>query len=112
MTRHCDGRVRQHHLRNLAQPLPLWAVPFVVRLVGEYVLEIIDDIEANFDESHSTEFAQFLNNNRPFVTLTSQRVTSYWNCYYRGRFPIRTDYAGFRVLDRWQRWIQIQKPAV
>src|SRR5690349_12406376 len=45
-TRYGDGWVRQRFLRRLlaAPVLARWMIPFIVQLVGEYVVEIIDDI--------------------------------------------------------------------
>ncbi|MFD8649867.1 hypothetical protein [Streptomyces mirabilis] len=44
-SRHHDGRVRQRHLEQITASGEPWAVPFVVQLAGEYVLEIIESIE-------------------------------------------------------------------
>ena len=38
-TRHHDGHVRERHLRSVIQLGYPWVVPFVVQLIGEYVVE-------------------------------------------------------------------------
>lgn len=43
-TRHHDGRVRQRHIEELFNPPREWVAPYVVRLIGEYVVEIIVSI--------------------------------------------------------------------
>jgi hypothetical protein len=39
-TRHHDGLVRQRHLEQVIGVWEPWVIPFVVQLVGEYVVEI------------------------------------------------------------------------
>src|SRR3954451_18784827 len=43
-TRHNDGFVRERHLRRLLHEEAVWVAPFVVQLLGEYVLEIVQII--------------------------------------------------------------------
>ncbi|MGW6128482.1 hypothetical protein ACWFNE_00515 [Cellulomonas sp. NPDC055163] len=52
-TRHHDGHVRQRALRTLLDgpwALQPWVVPYVVKLVDEYVVEIVDDVAAFLTE--------------------------------------------------------------
>jgi len=103
-TRHHDGFVRQRHAQEvLASDLP-WTTPFVVQLVGEYVLEIIVAIAAalrDLDTPGSTlrkRYGRFLAANPAFMELTSQRVISYWNAYYRFDYPRIYDYPAAALL--------------
>lgn len=79
-------------------------MPFVIQLVGEYVLEILVTIQHGLAEldtpgtSQHAAYGQFLAGNPGFLALTSQRVTSYWNCYYRSKYPDRRDYPGHTLL--------------
>jgi len=104
-TRHHDGRVRQRHLGWILPQPQTWVVPFVVQLVGEYVVEIVLDIQtglAELDVEGSPErrrYGAFVADNPAFVELTAQRVASYWDCYYRYRYPRRADYPGFTLLS-------------
>src|SRR3990167_2183438 len=38
-TRHCDGFIREKYCKNIIQLNHEWVVPYVFRLVGEYVIE-------------------------------------------------------------------------
>ncbi|WP_310530056.1 hypothetical protein [Nocardioides sp.] len=104
-TRHSDGFVRQTALRRvLASTDHPWTVPFVLQLLGEYVIEICDDIEL-FAETQlatrpgwATQFRSFADENPDFIVLTRQRATSYWECYYRGPHLYRVTYPGLRAL--------------
>ena len=105
LTRHHDGLIRQKYLTRIIAVDAAWLPPFVVQLVGEYVIEIIRVIEENLAFLDKSLYRQFLRLNPEFWTLTQQRVVSYWNCYYRS---YRRDvYPGFQVLDFFRRLQQI-----
>lgn len=97
-TRHHDGRVRQRYLEALLSSDEAWAAPFVVQLLGEYVLEILQVLDRGRSDLVRPTFAGFVSENPAFMILTRQRVVSYWSCYHRHRFPKRRDYPGFRAL--------------
>ncbi|MEN9360996.1 MAG: hypothetical protein RL095_2531 [Verrucomicrobiota bacterium] len=107
LTRHHDGYVRETHLRSIL-PLRLpWVPPFVIQLLGEYVIEIQNLIHMNLDVIRNPTYSQFIEDNREFITLTRQRIISYWNCYHRfsreeGIFLNRflKDYAAYQALER------------
>lgn len=97
LTRHHDGIVREKHLKQIISRDHAWIPPFVVQLVGEYVIEILQLIQDNLSLLNASVYAQFLQMNPELLARTKQRVASYWDCYHRN---VRLeDYAGFRVLD-------------
>ena len=97
LTRHHDGFIREKHLTRIIAVNATWVPPFVVQLLGEYVIEIIRVIENNLAVLDKSLYGRFLKLNPEFWALTQQRVISYWDCYHRSR---RKDtYPGFRVLD-------------
>ena len=98
LTRHHDGFVRQRALDKVVRLDEPWAVPFIIRLVGEYVVEIIEQIDQAFDGMSHHDIGRFVSSNSNFVQLTRARVTSYWDCYFR-RTP-RAQHVGFRLMDR------------
>jgi hypothetical protein len=98
LTRHHIGYVRQHALNQVLLLREPWAVPFIVRLVGEYVIEIIEQIDEAFGGLSVEGLGAFVADNPAFIQLTRARVVSYWDCYYR-TVP-REDYVGFRLMDR------------
>ncbi len=105
-TRHHDGFVRQRSVQQAIGSPHAWVVPFVVQLLGKYVIEImvaIRDSLSDLDAPASIQqalYGRFLAENPAFLELTSQRVASYWKCYYRSRYPCRTEYPGFRLFPR------------
>ncbi len=104
-SRHHDGFVRQRHLEQIVDGTDAWAVPFVVRLVGEHVLEIVTSIRhglADLDVPGSSRRAMYgdvVARNPLFFTLTEYRAVSYWSEYHRWRHPDLGSYPGRRVLD-------------
>lgn len=98
LTRHYDGFVRQRALSQILRVNAEWSIPFVVRLAGEYVMEIIAEIEERFAELPSDHMGAFVRANSDFIRLTRARVISYWNCYFR-HIP-RQDYVALRLMDR------------
>jgi hypothetical protein len=89
-SRHCDGFVRQRQLGTLLGSDEPWAAPFIVQLLGEYVIEICLDIERFARTAFPARPAMqegmsaFFRENRCFAELTRRRAASYWSCYHRG----------------------------
>ncbi|MCX5097771.1 hypothetical protein OOK36_56060 [Streptomyces sp. NBC_00365] len=104
-SRHHDGRVRQRHLKQITASGEPWAVPFVVQLAGEYVLEIIESIERGLPglaEPGSTQrqlYGEFIARNPAFFARTERRVVSYWSCYYRWKYGAFGLYPGCVLLE-------------
>lgn len=86
-SRHCDGHVREACLRSLIHSDTMWVVPFVVQLLGEYVIEIIRCIEENIAVMDRLLYGRFMAQNPAFVATTKRRIASYWDCYHRHRYP-------------------------
>ncbi|MFD8807933.1 hypothetical protein [Streptomyces sp. NPDC059597] len=105
-SRHCDGRVRQRHLEEIVGSADPWAVPYVVRLVGEYVVEILvvirDELRGLADPGTPGHLAygQFLVDNPVFFARVQRQVVSYWNCYHRSHNHASFQgYPGCTLLD-------------
>jgi hypothetical protein len=102
-TRHHDGYVRQRHLAYIVGAINLWVPAYVVRLAGEYIVEVIESIAAGLSEltvpgsDQRAAYGRFASENARFIDLTDARAASYWNEYYRARYQRLADYPG-RVL--------------
>jgi hypothetical protein len=96
LTRHHDGFLRQQRLERIIRSGNPWVPPFVVQLVGEYAIEIIDVIYEHLNSLDRPLYREFLQANPEFFTQTTQHVESYWDRYHR-RHP-REEYVGFKVL--------------
>lgn len=104
-SRHHDGRVRQRHLERIVASGEPWAVPFVVQLAGEHVLEIITSIAQGLPgltEPGSAQrrlYGEFIARNPAFFARTERRVVSYWSCYHRREYGAFGTYPGCVLLE-------------
>src|ERR1700720_3289282 len=92
LTRHNDGHVRQANLEKIIESSQPWVPAYVIRLLGEYVVEIQQLIAARLQSLDKDLFRNFLTANSEFLALTERRAVSYWDCYYRSQN--RDEYAG------------------
>ena len=104
-TRSNDGFERQRASRDLLADLRPWAAPFVVALIGEYVVEILLDIFDALTPDVERTLGAFIGENEVFWATTKRRVTSYWSEYHRWnieprRSYRRDEYVGFKLVDR------------
>ena len=101
-SRSCDGFERQRAVRDLLRDAQPWVAPFIVALIGEYLVEILDDVADAFGESVPDSIVEFVKENPAYWFLTKQRVSSYWDVYYR-RSTRKQDYVGYKLtrqIDR------------
>jgi hypothetical protein len=103
-TRHHDGRVRERALTQVPVSVESWAAPFVVQLLGEYVIELVERAASLIEVAPQAGYVAFARENPDFLRLTTQRATSYWNAYHRDRLRNRADYPAFPALARLIRW--------
>jgi hypothetical protein len=98
-TCHHDGFVREHCVRELIEIDRTWAVPFVVKLLGEYVIQIANVIIAALPRVSRTTYGEFVRENPQFFATTKRRVVSYWDCYYRGSYSRLAEYPPFLAIE-------------
>ena len=82
-TRSLDGYQRQRAVRHLLGSIEPWNAPFIVALIGSYVIEILYDIESGLSDETYEILREFQGENPEFWNLTKSRVVSYWNVYQR-----------------------------
>ncbi|MBX7170510.1 MAG: hypothetical protein K1X72_06100 [Pyrinomonadaceae bacterium] len=99
LTRHHNGFIRQKSLELILSANEIWIIPFVFQLLGEYVIQILEVVKEILSEELLSNFVRFIKENPSFFEKTEQRIISYWNCYYRGKFPKKEDYVGFQILE-------------
>jgi len=66
-TRHSDGHLREKHVRAIISSSEGWVPPFVVQLIGEYVVEIQEVIESNVAYLGQPSYVRFVAENPTFV---------------------------------------------
>jgi len=109
-TRHHDGYLRQKYLERIILSNNYFVTPFIMQLLGEYVVEILQTVENNLSESMLSNLAFFAQENPVFFQATKSRMISYWDRYYRVRtWPknkkaIR-DYVGFKIIKTIEKFV-------
>ena len=98
-TRHHDGFIREKYVKNILADQRSWTIPFTVKLLGEYVVEMIILIKQSLVDSDSKElYKDFIAHNPIFWEITKARIVSYWNTYYRNSFVDKETYPGVEVI--------------
>ena len=98
--RHHNGYLREKRLNLLSNNSGKWTIPFVIQLIGEYVYELLPIIDKKINEKTLDFYAEFREENPKYYQQTESRMISYWNEYYRHKFPKLKEYLGFRIIER------------
>jgi hypothetical protein len=96
-TRHHDGLIREKYLKEIINSGKNWTIPFIIQLLGEYVIEIIQIIQDNLSKLDKQALKTFLIDNNEYFQKTQDRVRSYWQCYYRNQTKFE-DYVGQQII--------------
>lgn len=99
--RHHNGYLRQSRLEKIENG-EYWLTPFTFQLLGEYVLEIIEVLDNQIDDNSLENYKRFANENPKYYQQTESRMISYWNEYYRRKFPKLKLYIGRIIFDQLQ----------
>ena len=97
-SRHPNGHVREQFLRLITDFDTPLVVSYVMPLCGEYVVEILDAVWVRRSTFDPAPLGQWLSDNGLYYARLRHRIVSYWNCYYRTKFPRFDDYVGSRLL--------------
>jgi hypothetical protein len=103
-TRSNDGQTRQAAVRQLFERPENCVAPFIVQLLGEYVIEIATDIAVFVDKTVLIDpawrevFQGFWAENPRFIELSRARAASYWGEYYRHVVINHAEFPSVRAL--------------
>ncbi len=99
-TRSCDGYIREKYLRELLKiDFDYWAIPFIIKLSDEYIVEILKVIYDGLKNRNNYDIKNFCLENKNSISRSYSRMISYWNEFYRNKEPIFHKYIG-RILFR------------
>jgi hypothetical protein len=97
-TRHHNGFVREKCLAQLLRADDLWVAPYVIQLIGEYVLPIVEIIEASIPQFAAQIYCTYIGENPAHYKITQSRAASYWDTYHRIAHPRWHSYPGYRAF--------------
>ncbi len=98
--RHHDGYIRQKRLEMLINSSDYFVIPFTFQLLGEYVIEILEVLDKHINEKNISKYLNFIKENPKYWQQTESRMISYWNEYYRRKYPKLNDYIGKKIIDK------------
>ena len=98
--RHHNGYIRERRLQGLIPTSEYWVIPFTTQLLGEYVYELLEGIDRHVNEQNIDLYQEFILENPNYWQKTASRMISYWNEYYRKRFPMLKQYLGYEIVQR------------
>jgi hypothetical protein len=104
VTRATDGRLRQQAVRSIIHHQSAWVAPFVLMLLGEYVIEIVEDVRDALPVLDRSVYANLIRENRQTVQKLRARATSYWDAYHRPQYTLKRDYPGLQALHEMETW--------
>ncbi|MFD1014646.1 hypothetical protein [Winogradskyella rapida] len=99
-TRHHNGFVREKRLKNISEKPEKWKTPFLIQLLGEYIYELLPIIDKKVNNNTLEFYREFKTENPKYWQQTESRIASYWNEYYRYKFPKLKDYLGIEIINR------------
>jgi len=97
-SRSCDGYIREEHIRwLLSSVLPEWAKIYIIKICGEYVVEILQAVYGFLSKVDCTEYKQVCALNLKNMQSGHSRMISYWNEFYRYDCYRYQDYIGKKL---------------
>ena len=98
MSRSSDGYVREKHIKALLKSdPPVWAMPYVIKICDEYVVEILQTVYDLLISRDCTEYRRLCALNFDYLKRAHTRMISYWNEVYRWDCYRYCDYIGKKL---------------
>lgn len=98
-TRHHNGYIREKYLNELLElNIEEWEIPFIIKLCDEYVVEILDLIYNKLSKRNNEDIKLFSLNNKMAIHKGYERMTSYWNGFYRSEVYQFKNYVGRKLF--------------
>ena len=98
--RHHNGIIRQKRLKLLLDKNDYFIIPYKFDLLGEYVIEILDDLQKHITTDSVHSFAKFAVENEKYFIKAESRMANYWNVYYRWKSQKLRNYIGRQNIDK------------
>jgi hypothetical protein len=97
-TRHYNGYVRQKYIEKLLDKYEYFIIPYIVKMIGENVSEIMEIIEEYID-ANNDNIVHFIANNLYYWYGIRGKISSNWNIYQKEKYPNFNKYIG-RKLEK------------
>ncbi|MFD2910238.1 hypothetical protein ACFSX9_16020 [Flavobacterium ardleyense] len=96
---HNNGYLRQQKLEQLRENFEDFVIPYKMKVLSEYVIEIISEVESQINEKTIGSFLKFIDENPQYWNLVKSRIISYWGEYYKHSCKLK-DYIGYKIIKK------------
>lgn len=97
--RHHNGYVRQQRLQALVNQNDAFIIAYKFGLLGEYVVEILQDLEKHITAENIDRFVAFARENPKYFVRVESKMAGSWNTHYRWKYRKLREYIGRKNVD-------------
>ncbi len=95
---HCNGHLREYYLRKVLEVKEDFALPFIAKLFGDYVIEILEVLHYKLPNNTRDKLKVFFRENPLYQKRIESRIASYWDCFYRNAHSNFKKYVGYQLF--------------
>ena len=96
---HHNGHLREFYLRELLAVKEDFVLPFIAKLFGDYVIEILEVLHRELPNNTRDKLKVFFRANPLYQKRIESRIASYWDCFYRNAHPNFKKYIGYKLFQ-------------
>lgn len=96
---HCNGHLREYYLRKVLEMKEDFALPFIAKLLGDYVIEILEVLHHELPNDTRDKLRDFFRANPLYQKRIQNRIASYWDLFYRNVHPDFKRYVGYQLFQ-------------
>ena len=96
---HCNGHLREYYLRELLAVKEDFALPFIAKLFGDYVIEILEVLQRELPNDTRDKLRDFFQANPLYKRRIESRIASYWDLFYQNTYPDLKKYVGYQLFQ-------------
>ena len=96
---HCNGHLREYYLRKVLEVKENFALPFIAKLFGDYVIEILEVLHHKLPNDTRNKLRDFFRENPSYQKRIESRIASYWDLFYQNIYPYLKKYVGYQLFQ-------------
>ena len=96
---HCNGHLREFYLRELLAVKEDFVLPFIAKLFGDYVIEILEVLHRELPNNICDRLKVFFRKNPLYQKRIESRIASYWDLFYRNAQSDFKKYIGYQLFQ-------------
>ena len=96
---HYNGHLREHYLRELLALKEDFALLFISKLFGDYVIEIVKVLHHELPNDTRDKLRDFFRANPLYQKRIESRIASYWDLFYRNTYPDFKKHIGCQLFQ-------------